>query len=220
MENTFRNIGLVALLFLSVQSFGQGFTKLQLYQGINTNIRNKSASQKRLADMLDSLVASMDIGGGGGSYTFSNGLTNTANTITLGGTLVDDVVFNGDDLFGFEFDNLDRFYAKAENEVRIASNVQTNIYGNSVRLGYGPLSAINPTANYFFSDTDGFGFKFGTSNPGDGSLLKFDAIGYAVEIPAGNEGEVLTVSSGQPVWATPSGGFTYAKSKALISKTK
>jgi hypothetical protein len=57
---------LIPLLFVSVTAFGQ-FTKPELYSGINTNIRNKGASQFRLAAMLDSIVVSM--GSGGSDYT-------------------------------------------------------------------------------------------------------------------------------------------------------
>lgn len=51
---------LIALLLLSVTVYGQ-FDKPTLYNGINTNIRLKSTSQLRSANMLDSIVASMDI---------------------------------------------------------------------------------------------------------------------------------------------------------------
>jgi hypothetical protein len=64
MENTFRRFGLIAFFFVSVNCFGQ-FTKSQLYNGINTNIRLKSASQGRLAAMLDSIVSTL----GNSNYT-------------------------------------------------------------------------------------------------------------------------------------------------------
>ena len=57
---------IIPFFFFSLSVFGQ-FTKPELYNGINLNIRNKGASQKRLADMLDSIVVSM--GSGGGDYT-------------------------------------------------------------------------------------------------------------------------------------------------------
>lgn len=86
MENTFRNIGLICLLFLSVQAFGQ-FTKPQLYNGINTNIRLKSASQLRLANMLDSIVVSMGTGSGSSTYTPQGTTLATVGGITSGTNL-------------------------------------------------------------------------------------------------------------------------------------
>lgn len=55
---------LIPLFFLCISAFGQ-FTKPQLYSGINTNIRLKTASQTRLAAMLDSMVVSMELIGAG-----------------------------------------------------------------------------------------------------------------------------------------------------------
>lgn len=48
----------IPILFFCVSAFGQ-FTQYELFQGINTNIRNKTASQARLASMLDSMVVSV-----------------------------------------------------------------------------------------------------------------------------------------------------------------
>lgn len=72
---------LIPLLFVSVTAFGQ-FTKPQLYTNINTNIRNKTASQTRIAAVLDSLVKSMELTGNG-SFTvasFAETLAGTDNT--------------------------------------------------------------------------------------------------------------------------------------------
>lgn len=51
---------LLSLIVLSINAFGQ-FTKPILYQGINSEIRNKGASQIRLASMMDSLVKSLQV---------------------------------------------------------------------------------------------------------------------------------------------------------------
>lgn len=51
---------LLSLIILSINAFGQ-FTKPILYQGINSEIRNKGASQIRLASMMDSLVKSLQV---------------------------------------------------------------------------------------------------------------------------------------------------------------
>ncbi len=51
---------ILSLVLISLTSYGQ-FTKPVLYQGINTEIRNKGASQFRLANMLDSLVKSFQV---------------------------------------------------------------------------------------------------------------------------------------------------------------
>jgi Repeat of unknown function (DUF5907) len=55
---------LIPILLFCVTAFGQ-FDKPTLFNGINTNIRNKTSSQLRLAAMLDSMVASMELIGAG-----------------------------------------------------------------------------------------------------------------------------------------------------------
>lgn len=57
---------LIFFVFCSFASYGQ-FTKPELYQGINANIRLKSPTSARIAAMMDSIVVSM--GTGGGDYT-------------------------------------------------------------------------------------------------------------------------------------------------------
>lgn len=59
---------LIPLLLFCVTAFGQ-WTKPQLYSNINTNIRLKTYSPTRMAALLDSLVATMNTGGGGGAFT-------------------------------------------------------------------------------------------------------------------------------------------------------
>jgi len=73
-------------LLIPVLSFGQ-FTKPQLYNGINTNIRLKSASQLRLANMLDSIVVSMGTGSGSSTYTPQGTTLATVGGITSGTNL-------------------------------------------------------------------------------------------------------------------------------------
>lgn len=72
----------ILISVVALASYGQGFTKNQLYTGINQNIRLKTASQARTAAMMDSIVASIQT-----QLTFTNGLTNTTGTVGLGGTL-------------------------------------------------------------------------------------------------------------------------------------
>lgn len=73
----------ILLSVVALASYGQGFTKNQLYTGINQNIRLKTASQARTAAMMDSIVASM------ASYTFTEGLTNTSGVVKLGGNITE-----------------------------------------------------------------------------------------------------------------------------------
>lgn len=54
---------LIPLLLFCVTAFGQ-WTKPQLYENINTNIRLKSYSPTRISAVLDSIVATMNIGAG------------------------------------------------------------------------------------------------------------------------------------------------------------
>ena len=83
---------IIPLFFFSLSVFGQ-FTKPQLYQGINLNIRNKGASQLRLADMLDSIVVSMGTGNLTGAVT-SSGLATSLGSFTSNalGTAISDPV--------------------------------------------------------------------------------------------------------------------------------
>ena len=68
---------LIPFILFSILSFGQ-FTKPELYNGINSNIRLKSPSQARLASMLDSMVVSFSTG----SSVYAG---NSPTTVTVGG---------------------------------------------------------------------------------------------------------------------------------------
>jgi hypothetical protein len=85
---------IIPFFFFSLSVFGQ-FTKNQLYNGINLNIRNKGASQLRLANMLDSIVVSMGSGAGNltGAVT-SSGLATSLGSFTSNalGTAISDPV--------------------------------------------------------------------------------------------------------------------------------
>lgn len=83
---------LIPFILFSLFSFGQ-FTKPELYQGINTNIRLKSPSQARLANMLDSMVVSM----GSGSSAYAG---NSPTTTTVGGLI------SGSNIAGMSYDDI------------------------------------------------------------------------------------------------------------------
>lgn len=59
---------LIPLLLFCVTAFGQ-FTKPELYENINTNIRLKTYSPTRISAVLDSIVVTMGSGSGSSDYT-------------------------------------------------------------------------------------------------------------------------------------------------------
>ena len=114
---------IIPLFFFSISVFGQ-FTKNQLYNGINLNIRNKGASQLRLANMLDSIVVSMGSGSGGSMVYPSAGIP--LSTGSAWGTSIADNSANWNTTYG---------------------------WGDHASAGYGILSADNTwTGNNAFTN--------------------------------------------------------------------
>jgi len=226
---------IIPLFFFSISVFGQ-FTKNQLYNGINLNIRNKGASQKRLADMLDSIVVSMG-SGGGSSLTLVDGngttVNGTGDGVDLGGTLTGNATIDGgaNDLL---FTNIDTL------------SVSTT-YGD-LAFEYEPIDGephirmetvgkIDFSSRLFNVLSTGFYFQGGgyldgslqmSTMVGTGSRLSlfnasgiFTASPYSVPTSDGTSGQVLqTNGSGVVTWQTPSGGsgLTYSQVKAMKFK--
>lgn len=69
--------------------------------GVPSSIKDKLLHD--ISKQLDRLIGviSTSTGGGGGSYTFSNGLTETAGVVKLGGTLSEAVSIGGPSILGF-----------------------------------------------------------------------------------------------------------------------
>src|SRR5690606_32419342 len=128
MEKQMRKILIPLLLLIGFATFAQSpYTKSQLHNGIDTEIRRKAASQARLSTQLDSMVASLvtltelyaalDTVSGGGISKAGNGIIlAAADSIVidsakvglksdlsgwLTGTLTDDAVvdLNGKNLY-------------------------------------------------------------------------------------------------------------------------
>lgn len=88
----------IPLLLFCVSAFGQ-FTKPQLYSNINTNIRLKTASQLRTAAVLDSIVKSMSLVGGGSMVYPGAGIP--LSTGSSWGTSITDNSANWNTAFGW-----------------------------------------------------------------------------------------------------------------------
>jgi hypothetical protein len=241
---------IIPFFFFSLSVFGQ-FTKPELYNGINLNIRNKGASQKRLADMLDSIVVSMG-SGGGSSLTLVDGngttVNGTGDGVDLGGTTSGDIDITGN--YGFKVTQYSGSeYAKID--LSSGNNIDLNYFNSSVTgtdtydallrfgtdifqrwsrspgpgmysilgRGYGTDSGLDgfhiygKTSGYYPSESD---IKFRVEASGRTTLnLGSDATGdtyyrnssgYLTRLAAGTNGYVLTLASGIPSWAAPSGG--------------
>jgi len=133
------------LLFISVTCFGQ-FTKPQLYNNINTSIRSGRYLPKQVASLLDSIVATMNTGGGSvawgditGKPNFDSLYWKTADTTYLTGN----TFINGG---GFKTEQLwdsTRLYTNYFSLNRDTTGMYGNFniqqlddFGNGVRLEY------------------------------------------------------------------------------------
>jgi len=137
---------LIFTLFFSV-CFAQ-FSKPQLYQNINNNIRLKTYSPLRISAVLDSIVATMNTGGSS-SYTFTNGLTESGGTVKLGGTLTEDVYIDGSYFFGLGLTTrISAFSAKVVNGFNFDLDDGTNLVaisgsGSTLALSSGDSGTID-----------------------------------------------------------------------------
>jgi hypothetical protein len=84
----------------------------------------------------------------GTSYTFSNGLLDTAGTITLGNTLTNDILFDGDaNSYGFDFVDINAF----------------NVTGNEFNITVNNDGAINTTGQLTLNATEELNLNWGTN---------------------------------------------------------
>lgn len=131
----------------------------------------------------------------GGSYTFSNGLTESGGTVKLGGSLVENTTI---DLDGYNLNLTDG------EEVRISGSTEGLLQSNgSTRIGY---EAISGSVNFrgFGTDIDEPFIQIGSDATGD--IYYRNSGGRLARLAAGTDGHVLTLASGIPSWAAPSGG--------------
>lgn len=205
---------LIPLFLFCISAFGQ-FTKPQLYTGINTNIRLKTASQSRLAAMLDSLVASMELVGGG---TLTNGSGTTANGMAadLGGTLSSSPSFNMGSAYNVEFYGTNGSKTQSllwgynGTQFNFDSNLDdgagktTRVYQLPAEITLQAASGANTYA-ININGANGLSFDFPTNATGD--TYHRGSSTYFTRLPIGSLGDVYTVgASGEPEWAAPSGG--------------
>lgn len=143
-------------------------------------------------------------GGGGTTYTYTQGVTETAGVVSVGGAV------SG---------TRNIFYPATNGTgiVNIGSNgggagaklAELYLMGNSVTMDNGAGQRII---------VDGTGISIRPSSAALlGDLWYYGPTGYLVRIPIGASAQVLTVSSGVPVWSTPvgGGGTTYTFTNGL-----
>lgn len=193
-------------------------------------------------DPLNPIISSS--GGGGSSYTFSNGLTESGGTVKLGGSLTENTQISDDATHTFGIGDsganqgiLDfRVFAKDYLGLRageFASGNYSNIFmiptGVSSGLEFSSYDSDSNKTEVFVGTGTGqyFGFTVMAGNPtvsrkfqirpdglwhvdlgsdATGDTYYRNSSGYFTRLPAGTDGHVLTLASGIPSWAAPSGG--------------
>lgn len=219
---------LIPLLFVSVTAFGQ-FTKPQLYTGINTNIRNKTASQLRIAAMLDSIVASMELAGGSFTLTNGSGTTASGSAVNLGGALTGNVSITSDQTHNVVFGSttyanaINNFQVFTDNNISLATGdvvggtTERTVFDFSkslVQLGHITAGSV---INQYTLNSGGHSFTIGgsvkfrvtsgieinTGSDATGDTYYRNSGGFFTRLPAGTNGHVLTLAAGIPSWAAP-----------------
>lgn len=215
---------LIPLLLFCVTAFGQ-WTKPQLYTNINTNIRLKTYSPTRMAALLDSLVDTMGTGSVSGSGT-TNQLTYWTSSSAIG-TLT---TATYPSLTELSYVKGLTSSAQTQLGTKWGLSGTSTLTGNVTIQGaydvqYGGF--LNELANFNVDvsggavDLDADGVSFRLSGLGAGLTLGSDATGdifyrnsggYLTRLPVGSNGDVLTIATGLPSWAAPSGGLTVGTS--------
>ena len=103
---------------------------------------------------------------GGGTYTFTNGLTNSSGTVKLGGDLVNSTSINGKGSYSVTLDSLTGFTVKSPGLTKIlTTSTQAYIYGNSssTYMGVGTelFLAQQKSGNSISMSSDSFVLKMG-----------------------------------------------------------
>lgn len=147
------------------------------------------------------------IGGGGGSYTFGSGLTESGGNVSLGGTLAVDTTIDGDS-HNLTFSNLATVttFAAEINLYADDGSAISLLSGISLTTGES-IYASAPGGYHFLSSGDGFLFQA----EGDGIIL--DAQAYTIELKGDNiefeVGSNLTASVGGSSTSTTQGATVF-----------
>lgn len=172
---------------------------------------------------------------GGGSYTFSNGLTESAGAVTLGGALTGNVSITGNQTENVTFGSAT--YANALNSFSVFTDIAVTLGSgdiagattdrSSISLSpsqhiYTWNNAASSSLHQYFLKSDGHTFTvtgatrlllgvsdttFNLGSDATGDTYYRNSSGYFTRLPAGTNGHVLTLASGIPSWAAPTSGF-------------
>jgi len=157
-------------------------------------------------------------GTGGGSFTLTNGSGTTANgtAVDLGGTLTDDATITGahNIFFGTFGSRIAGFFAKIADTTESARQVSVDYGANAFAQGLSVTAqSFGDSTSYSFltdrleiipSGTFTYRLNFGSDATGD--TYYRNSSGYLTRLAVGTDGNVLTLASGVPSWAAPSGG--------------
>jgi len=229
---------LIPLLLFCISAFGQ-WTKPQLYENINTNIRLKTYSPTRISAVLDSIVVSM---GSGSSFTLTDGNGTTANgtAVDLGG-VINGSLYSGTEIYpdtnneqnfsigknGNAFNQI-QFYS-GDNGYQMFNNGAATSFTD---FGYDGLGGTFSPYNFnvYFNnrlrlkslsgiifDFDQTGIKLDLGSDATGDTYYRNSSGYFTRLAAGTNGHVLTMGASVPGWAAPSGGGTWGSITGTLS---
>jgi len=218
---------LIPLLLFCISAFGQ-WTKPQLYENINTNIRLKTYSPTRISAVLDSIVVSM---GSGSSFTLTDGNGTTANgtAVDLGG-VINGSLYSGTEIYpdtnneqnfsigknGNAFNQI-QFYS-GDNGYQMFNNGAATSFTD---FGYDGLGGTFSPYNFnvYFNnrlrlkslsgiifDFDQTGIKLDLGSDATGDTYQRNSSGYLERIPIGTANYVFTSNGTTAGWAAPSGG--------------
>lgn len=195
---------------------------LSAYPGAGIAVSTGSAWGPSITDNSTDWNTAFGWGDHAGLYqtplTFSNGLTNTAGAIKLGGSLVENTTINGTD--GEDF-TIRLYGVDAAQMLRLES--YDDMAGSSVQLDI-------TAATFKFNDT-GLGFTPFGYDQGGGIELNFfggnatgdtyqrNSGGYVERLPIGANTYVLTSNGTTAGWAAPSGGWATTGTTNLTGAT-
>ena len=131
----------------------------------------------------------------GGSYTFENGLTDTAGVVTLGGTLNQNTVLDGDaNTYDFTGQNLKNLLL-GTSELGTTSIIEMDDIGIRKRVTFGTVTAVaNLTKNAVnFSYVD-------SATGGTSAMIANDTFGYMLNENALNDLARLTLQGGSQAY--------------------
>lgn len=205
----------------------------ELYTGDLTTTVNESIDLNGTT-VNASITLAASGGGGGSSYTFTNGLTESSGTVSLGGALTGNVSITGNQTENVTFGSatyanaLNSFSAFTDIAVILGSGDVAGATTDRSSISLSPSqhiytwnNAASTSLHQYFLKSDGHTFTvtgstrllLGTSNTTfnlgsdvTGDTYYRNSSGYFTRLPAGTDGHVLTLASGIPSWAAPTSG--------------